>query len=432
MNILFLYNANQTFTNTVFEHVNAFSLHSRNRFFFCHHDPISPFNIDLSEFDAVILHYSVRLPFDQVTEEAAKALAYYQGLKVLFIQDEYDHMRRVWYWIKRLGFQLVFTVVPKENIVRVYPPLEFPGVRFISNLTGYVPEGLTPDKDILPPSSRDLWVGSRARPLPIRYGQLGQEKIGVGRLVRRYCETHGIRHSIAWTEEARIYGAQWYEFIASCRAMLGSESGSNVFDWDGTLADRIARFRLAHKFSSDKDVYREILAPLEIPGLMNQISPRVFEAIAFRTVLILFEGGYSGVVSAGLHFIPLKKDGSNLEEVFALLRDDAYVDKMTKRAYEDVIVSGKYSYKTFVKMVDDQMADVLLNLSQNSPPLSIQILLAGIENEPTSLTTRPIRATLVLKTCFIRRFAYLVWRKLPVRIREQLKPGLKALLRIDY
>jgi spore maturation protein CgeB len=90
----------------------------------------------------------------------------------------------------------------------------------------------------------------------------------------------------------------------------------------------------------------------EIDGIMNQVSPRVFEAIAARTVLVLFEGNYSGVVKAGEHFIPLKKDGSNLAEVVSLLQDGAYVDAMAERAYRDVIASGKYSYKSFVDLVD--------------------------------------------------------------------------------
>src|SRR3954465_7783587 len=116
MNILFLYNSTQTYTNTVFEQINSFARFSRHAAFFCHLDQFSTLELDLSRFDAVSIHYSVRLPFDQISESAAQTLRSYGGLKFLFIQDEYDHTYRTWHWINRLGIRLVFTAVPTVSI----------------------------------------------------------------------------------------------------------------------------------------------------------------------------------------------------------------------------------------------------------------------------------------------------------------------------
>lgn len=431
MNILYLYNETQTYTNTVFEHVNAFQKYSAHNSFFCHQDQYSNFNVDLSRFDVVVIHYTVRLPYDQVAESTAKALEQYRGLKVLFIQDEYDHTQRAWYWIKRLGIQLVFTVVPPEGITHVYPPAEFPGVRFTSNLTGYVPEGLSVDAALAPPSKRDLIIGYRGRPLPLRYGQLGQEKIGIGQSVKSYCESRAIHSDIAWTEEARIYGPKWYEFMGSCRSMLGSESGSNVFDWDGALAKRIDQFRKENPSATDDAVYRAIVAPLERPGLMNQVSPRIFEAIVSRTVLVLFEGRYSDVVSAGIHFIPLRKDGSNLEEVFSQLQDGQLVDEMAERAYRDIIASGKYSYSKFVSMVDLQIEEAIEALGLR-PNRKASASLYYDQAKPTPITTSPVRMILggePIANPLLKKLAYAAWARLPEGTRTKLKPSLKVLLK---
>lgn len=392
MNVLCLYNATQTYTATVFEHLSSFRKYSEHRYFFAHQDSAAALSLEYSHFDAVVIHYTIRLPFDQIAEENAAALTQYRGLKVLFIQDEYDHPHRVWHWIRRLGIGLVFTVVPNEGISRVYPAHEFPAVRFVSVLTGYVPEDLTSGSDV-PPSQRPLVVGYRGRPLPIRYGDLGREKISIGQLVAKYCRSHNVRHDVNWTEESRIYGPKWYQFMSSCKSMLGSESGSNVFDWDGTLAARIQTFRSGNPHATDEDVYTAVVRPLEQPGLMNQVSPRIFEAIAARTVLVLFEGAYSGVVSAGEHFIPLNKDGSNLGEVFRLLEDGAYVDAMAERAYRDVIASGKYSYRSFVAVVDLGLRE---RLSQ-SEMVAVDFRDGGMVQAkigcPTSIATAPMRAT---------------------------------------
>ena len=357
-NMLVLYNETQTFTATVFEHVSSFARFSPARVFFAHQDVSFP-ACDLGPFDIVIIHYSIRLPFNQIAEATAQALTAFTGLKVVFIQDEYDHTHRAWYWIKRLGVQLVFSSVPAVSMSRVYPPEQFPGVRFVSNLTGYAPEALVALRTHTRPSQRPLKIGYRGRALPIRYGALGREKVDVGRIVKAYCESTGVAHDIGWKESDRLYGDAWYDFIASCRAVLGSESGSNVFDWDGTLASRIADYKQRRPRASEDELYDAVIAPLEQPGLMNQVSPRVFEAIACRTALVLFEGRYSDVVLPNVHYIPLRKDGSNLNEVIERLRDDAAVDAMTERAYVDVLASGRYGYQAFTHMVDDELTAAL-------------------------------------------------------------------------
>jgi hypothetical protein len=85
---------------------------------------------------------------------------------------------------------------------------------------------------------------------------------------------------------------------------------------------------------------------------MNQISPKIFEAIACRTALVLFEGRYSGVLEPGKHFLPLKKDFSNVDEVLAKLHDDTFLEALTERAYQDIIGSGRYTYQAFIGLVD--------------------------------------------------------------------------------
>jgi len=445
LNVLYLYNSTQTYTNTVFEHIACFGKYSKHRSFYCHQDPTTTFNIDLALFDAVAIHFSVRLPYDHLSESTVEALAKFTGLKFLFIQDEYDNTHRAWHWIRKLGLQLVFTVVPAGGVEKVYPAREFPSTHFVSNLTGYVPDELDLDPAVKLPSQRSLIIGYRGRPLPIRYGRLGMEKIGIGKLVKSYCDTHNIENDIDWTEASRIYGPRWYEFMVSCRSMLGVESGSNVFDWDGMLDKRIAEYRTLHPYAKEEEIYEELVEHDEIDGIMNQVSPRVFEAIAAKTVLVLFEGSYSGVVKADLHFIAVKKDGSNLAEVMRLLHDGKYVDAIVERAHQDVIASGKYSYRTFVKLVDEQIECHLGALGFSRNILDPGRLVADVDvAHPVAMTSVPLRAPpprpstdTLSHTVFgahgmkdlIRRFPIYLWWKLPEAARRLLRPPLKWLLR---
>ena len=461
MNILFLYNSTQTYTSTVFEHINCFAEYSRYSTFFSHLDRTTPLNVDLSRFDVVAIHYSVRLPFDQISESVAQNLERYGGLKVLFIQDEYDHTFRAWHWINRLGIRLVFTAVPDDSIAKIYPAEKLPGVRFVNNLTGYVPENLKVDANVIPASQREIIFGYRGRPLPIRYGALGVEKFAVGKIVKEFCESRGIRSDIAWSESERIYGPKWYEFLSSCRAILGSESGSNVFDWDNSLPSKIESFKKANTSATDEDVYRKIVEPVEISGLMNQISPRVFETIAAGAALVLFEGNYSGLLKPWKHFLPLKKNGSNLDEILRYLQDRAYVDELTQMAVQDIILPGKYSYRSYVSMVDGSL-DLALEANKSdiisahrTSPEATELSIAGGADTtyysevlpPTSITTKPIlfklptsnvlfsvapgpinpRSLLMVVRSIVIRALLPIWGALPLGLRRFLKPRLQKL-----
>lgn len=439
LNVLYLYNATQTYTNTVYEHIACFDKYSKYRSFYCHHDLGSEFCLDLARFDAIAIHFSIRLPFDQLSASAVKALSAFKGLKFLFIQDEYDHTHRAWHWIKQLGIQLVFTVVPANGVERVYPSSEFKNTKFVSILTGYVPDNLLAKGDESTPSTRQLIVGYRGRPLPIKYGQLGIEKVKIGKVIKQYCTAQNIKCDIAWSEESRIYGPKWYEFMVSCRSMLGSESGSNVFDWDGSLNKVIAEYRTINPASTDTDIYEKLIRKIEIDGLMNQISPRVFEAIAAKTILVLFEGEYSGVIKPDEHFIPVKKDFSNLAEVFELLQCDAYVDAMAERAWKDVIASGKYTYRSLVALVDNEIVIALEGMKGDCSDESPIHPATGGEGL-SSITTAPIRAKppqlemdTILHTVFgahglkdlAKRLAIYLWMKFPHVTRSVLKLQLK-------
>ena len=92
---------------------------------------------------------------------------------------------------------------------------------------------------------------------------------------------------------------------------------------------------------------------------MNQISPKFFEAIRLRTALVLFEGKYSDLVAPDTHYIPLKKDYSNIDDVFAKLEDFDLLESLTSRAYRDIVESGRYSYRSFVGEVDQLIKDMV-------------------------------------------------------------------------
>lgn len=350
LNILMLYDDGSTHVKTIFEHIEAFQKYSR-------HDvslmPITSHvetvGLDLSAFDAVLIHYSVRVSIpDHILDPMASVIAKYDGPKLLFAQDEYEGTETCRGWIERLGVDAVFTNVPMDEIEKVYPRSRFPMVDFVPTLTGYVPEDPQIDDFAMPLSERETLIAYRGRKLPYHYGDLGQQKYEIGVAVKRLADERGLSVDVEVDDSKRIYGDDWYRFLGSARATLGTESGANIFDFDGSLR---------HAAAVERDLsYREFaerfLQGREGEVRMNQVSPKIFESIRLRTALVLFEGDYSGVVKPDLHYIPLKTDYSNFDEVVAKLQDDGCLRALTERAYQDVIATERYSYETFVRGVD--------------------------------------------------------------------------------
>src|SRR5262249_48295363 len=150
-------------------------------------------------------------------------------------------------------------------------------------------------------------IGYRGRDIGSRYGRLAFEKLEIGQRMRVICAEGGIPHDIEWTDDKRLYGEAWYEFIGSCRVNLGSESGSNVFDFDGAIEAKYQELKAARGGEPvPYEEFRIYSDPIEAEYEMGQISPRVFEAAVMRTPMILFSGRYSGLIEPDEHYIELK------------------------------------------------------------------------------------------------------------------------------
>jgi len=307
--------------------------------------------LDLDYFDVAVIHYSVVLSsLNYLSADFRDKLRRFRGLKVEFIQDDYRWIDRETAASRDIGINVLFTVAPEPAASQVYDE-RLPGVRRVLTLTGYVPENLV-GRPIKPLGERTIDVGYRARDLPFWLGRLSREKVWIGQRFLERAPAYGLRCDIAWTEDQRIYGERWIEFVSSCRATLGCESGASIADFDGSVEQAVLTFMGAHPRATFEDVHEAVLRPYEGNVVMNIVSPRVFEAAALGTALVMFPGEYSGVVSPEKHYIVLEKDFSNMDDVVDKLRDDKLVSAMTARARHDLIESGRWGYRAFVDQFD--------------------------------------------------------------------------------
>ena len=345
---------------TIMEHVEAFERYSKFKVWKINTEYGFPSALNDLEFSAVVFHYSVfgMHPFILPMAFRRYAEKCKRSVKIAFFQDEYDSCRQRFALTDRLGIDVIYSLMGQRYFEEIY--LRNTNVKkVLPTLTGYICDTLleSAQRYARPAESRTIDVGYRGRPLPFWMGRGAQEKTNIGREFAARCANSGLRLDIRTDEGDRIYGNAWHRFVGNCRFMLGVESGVSIFDVEGTVVEKVEKYLQNHPAADFETVENAVLAPYEDQIFYRTISPRMFEAAAFRTCQIMFEGGYQGILQAGRHYIALKKDFSNLQDVLRQMRDAELVAEMTKNAHDDLIFSGAYHYSKFIASFDDVLRE---------------------------------------------------------------------------
>ncbi len=352
MNILLLCAEAARHTGTVADHLTAFEKFSRHNVVVLDSFIAGEISINLDLFDVVVFHYSMVISMPSyLSKGMAKRLAEFKGVKILFIQDEYRWVDRTSTAIRKLGISVIFTVANKQAIRPIYRDPYFDTVRFEQTLTGFVPEQLLSRK-VPAYEDRELDIAYRARKLPGWCGSFAQQKWLIGARVEKQSKKYGLKTDIAMSEKSRIYGEAWIDFISNAKATLGTASGASFVDYTGEVMSAIDKFEAKNPDISFEEVKERFLNGQDGDVVIDVISPRVFEAAALRTLMILYPGEYSNVIQPGHHFVELKPDHSNMDEVVSVLRDPVRAGEIIQRSYEEIACSGKWSFKTFIGHFD--------------------------------------------------------------------------------
>ena len=352
LNILLLFCDAARSTATVDDHVKYLCNNTKNKIFPCDSILINFLNIDFDIFDVIVFHYSIVISRDNyIRKDLEEKIRRHKGLKVAFLQDEYRWVDKTADAMERLGVTVLFTVVNKDTIRSIYRHPWMQNVRFEQTLTGFVPEHLL-ERSVPPYEQRRLDVAYRARKVPSWLGGFGQEKWEIGQRFKEDASRYGLRCDIAFSEAERIYGEKWIRFISGTKAVLGTESGASVIDFDDQIRNSVEAYEAQCPDASFEDVQDRCFKDQDGDIVIHVISPRCFEAAALRTLMILYPGEYSGVLEAGRHYVPLEKDHSNMDEVVETLRDPRRAGEIIENAYKEVACSGRWTFASMVAHFD--------------------------------------------------------------------------------
>lgn len=435
LNILLLCNrpARNADASTVTDHLDAFLNYSRHSVTQLSFLRQLPSRVDLDRFDAVVIHYTIAIGYFSehfINQQAKQRIRNFRGLKIVFIQDEYRAVNTVLETLKFLRADVLFTCVPEGEIEKVYSADALPGMIKINTLTGYVPKALL-QRAVPKIAERRLHVAYRTRKPPYWLGELGYEKWQIADRFEHNAQGKGLSLDLSYDESQRIYGERWIDFVASCKTMLGVESGASVFDFTGSLQRTVDEYVARHPDATFQEVQEKFLRPYEGLIRLNQISPRCFEAAALRTVMLLYEGDYSGILKPWRHYVPLKKDCSNFDEVLDILRDDARLQEMADRTYAEVALNPAYTYEAFIAGFDDVVEQAFLarNLAPTAHPYTLLGYRIAIMSSVRYVLRRAMALTLqrILLGTGLRRLLFRIWGNVPLNTRNLVRPLLRII-----
>ena len=275
------------------------------------------------------------------------------AVKLVLPQDDANCGALMDEWFAELKCDAIFTVRPEFKDL-IYPRSS-PHSDVISTFSGFVDDLSLPVlRSYAKPFAERRWdIGQRVTMYPPRGGRHARLKGVTARNVKRAAEARGLRVDVSTSEEDILLGSDWYRFLGDCRFVIGAEGGMSIWDPYGEIADRIEAYTADRPDADFEEIEAACFPNEDGRYVFAGFSPRLFEAAIMGCCQILVEGEYRGILRPYEHYIPLKRDCSNIEEVFRLMQDEAKAERRIRATYQTLVEDPQYRFSNFVSQVMD-------------------------------------------------------------------------------
>lgn len=361
MNILIVYYSKYVYPlrSTIKDHLYSFQKYSGARCYYLNMAGLKvPKYILNTKFDLVVFHtlfLSKRWSrnFFPKLMQCSKALKTIGRVRIALPQDEFINTDLLCDFINDFAINHVFSVAPASEWKKIYSSVDFNKTLFHTVLTGYL-------DDTTLQRINQLALASKERPIDIGYrawhaeawlGRRGLLKTKIAQLFNEAAKTKSLKIDISTCDKDTFKGDDWFKFLLSCQYTIGVEGGASILDHDGTIREQTTAYLADHPEASFDQVEAACFPGRDGELSLFSLSPRHLEACATRTCQILVEGHYNGILIPGRHYIELKQDFSNLEQVIAKIESQEEWQQITERAYQEVVASGLFTYRGFVNTI---------------------------------------------------------------------------------
>lgn len=354
--ILVLHSLQEISRNTNFEFTGSFARHAKG----CEvhylnlYGVVASREMDSQDYDLLIVTYEVLAQRAWVywpeIQQRVTRISHSAKATVFLPQDDYTFSSRLDDLAIACEVSAVWSPIAKD-VELLYPRSAKQGIRFELALTGYVEreklkeyEGYSKSFD-----AREIDLGQRVSMLPVNFGKIAQRKAEIATRLGEELLSRSFRVDVSTKPEDSFSGSSWLEFLGNTRFTVSRKGGAGIGDPLNKFSNRVAFLHLFSRILDSEMLERLSATNGVVVGDFSAVSPRLFEAAALGVCQILEEDNYlDGAIMPWIHYVPLKSDFSNVDEIADFMRSGDRIQEMVQNAKLALIDSGDFSYESFV------------------------------------------------------------------------------------
>jgi len=305
----------------------------------------------LARYDAVVILHSVFSNGRHLYGPLLEAVRKLRARKAYFIGNEYKGMSEKMWFCEQLGIDLLVSQFTTEEPLALYRE-RLPGTTVVGiPNTGWDPELFAPR---VPPEERPIDLGYRAFENDVALGH--RERRELAERFRDVAAANGLYVDISLEASDRLDEPGWAAFLNRCKGQLGSEAGGDYFELTDETRNAVRAWVAERPDASFEEVWERFFRNYRNPVPGRVLSGRNVEAAGTKTVQLLLEGAYGGYLEPDVHYIPLRKDFSNVDEALAKFRDEPFCARIRASAFE---LAHELTYPKLIDRFHDALGPLL-------------------------------------------------------------------------
>lgn len=283
-----------------------------------------------SQYDGIFIMHSVSNDMG-FGASVAKLLSSIKGPVFFFVGNEYRDLAAKVSLASEMKASYLLSQLPNDVAEKLYRP----------SFAGKIMEVAHALNDnafavATPVAQRKTDIGYRGEKYPYYLGQNDRE------VLFDYFKGTNLKLDIAAGrgKGKRLPRAEWAAFLNSCRTTIATETGAEHVSLDDRVRFGVFDYEKIHPQADFKEIQEKAIAPIAQKGGLisgRAISSRHFDSIGCGTAIIAFPGRFNDILKADEHYVAMKRDFSNADEVLGKIGNVPFLDDLTRRTQDYVL-----------------------------------------------------------------------------------------------